>query len=235
MNGRTVLVLALALLAPWAASFARAETAPEGAAVAPNTAPPPSSSAHPLRKHRPDATEIEVVTIGEDTPPDRQRRAFGIALGGAWMTNKGSNGAGSANLALSFSFGLGPGGARVPLTLEPYLGYAVTYGTGFGTGVHPNRFTELGIKLVWRFSDELGPRWFAWLSTGGGAVWTSTRPNPDRPKGNIAPGAVVDLGVGVYEWTGRRSRLGVAVRSPIQLSSNPGFAVMGLLYAQLAF
>ncbi len=250
----SIVLVAAAGSAASLASAQPAETSAPDAAPSPEPAPAPTPapSAPPLRKPRPTVTEVEVVDITEGTPIDPQRFAVGLQLGGGWMTNRGSNGAAFADASLTVDVGLGAGGARVPWSLQPYFAFAVTYGTGLGSGVHPNRFTEIGARIVYRFPG--GPLDGSWLSLGGGLVWTSTKPssgylgaNPCKRDvaaaeaqglscandGEIAPGGLVDVGIGVREWTSRRGRIGIGLRAPFQLSSNPGFGVLGFFYAQV--
>lgn len=246
--------LAVGLSASLVAAQPATETAPDAAKTAApdaEAATPEAPPKPPLRKPRPEPTEVEVVDLTEGAV-DPQRLAVGPQIGGGWMTNQGSKGAGFVDVALAVDIGLGAGGARVPWSLEPYFAFAVTYGTGLGAGVHPNRFTEIGARIVYRFPG--GPLDGSWLSLGGGLVWTSTKPSSGylgsapckrdqaaaeaqglscADDGDIAPGGLIDVGIGVREWTTRRARVGFGVRAPLQLSSNPGFGVLGFFYAQV--
>jgi hypothetical protein len=204
------------------------------------------------RRRQPEPQVVEIVDLTEDDR-DPQRFAVGGQLGGGWMTNRGSKGAALADFALTFDFGLGSGGARVPWSLEPYVAFAVTRGTDIGQGVNPNRFTEIAVRLVHRFPSG-GLLEHQWIGLGGGLVWTSTEASsgyrgtqPCRldkaaaeaagadcsTNPNIAPGALVDVSLGIWEWTVRRARWGIGARVPLQFSSNPGFGGIAFVYAQV--
>lgn len=211
--------------------------------------PPPAKKS--LRKPPPGPVEVEVVDLTE-AERDPQFFALGAHLGGGFLANTRGGGQSALHSAITFDFGLGPGGKRVPWTLEPWAAFAITYGVLFEKGGHPNRFTEIGVRVVYRFEQGF----FAnrWLSLGAGAVWTSRRPssgflgdkrcfvNEDAAtaagydcsvKQGISPGLLVDIGVGLHEFTTRRIRWGFALRTPIQISSTPGFAAFATIYAQV--
>ncbi len=211
-------------------------------------APPAKKS---LRRPVEPPVEVEVVDLTGDRDP--QFFALGAHIGGGYLWNNKSIGQGAGHAALTFAFGLGPNGARVPWTLEPYAAFAITYGAVLEKGGHPNRFTEIGARIVYR--GEQGLLAHRWLSLGGGLVWTSQRPSsgflspgrecfndPDKAtaagldcseKQGISPALLVDLGVGLQEWTTRRARFGFALRTPLQISSAPGFAAFLTVYGQV--
>jgi hypothetical protein len=199
--------------------------------------------------------EVEVIDLDPEPTRDPQRIAIGGQLGGMWMTNRGSGaGTGALDFAVMGTFGLGSGGARVPFSLDVWAGAAIVH-TAFnlqpGQETAPNRFTEIGVRLVYHRQPSGG---FAWVSLGGGLAWTSTRQlsddtvdplcNTDRPKaksigidcgsvGNIGPGALFDVGFGIYEWMSRGSRAGVGLRFPGQISHFPGIGAVLYLYGQV--
>lgn len=211
-------------------------------------APPPEKKS--LRRKVEPPTEIEVIDLTGDRDP--QAFALGAHIGGGFLTNVHSGGQGAAHVALVADFGLGANGART-WSLEPFASFAVAYGVLFEKGGHPNRFTELGARLVYR--PEGGLLAHRWVSFGAGLVWTSRRPSSgfldpsracldDSAKANelgldcsrdasISPGLLVDLGVGIQEWVVRRARWGFGVGTPIQISSSPGFAVLAFFYGQV--
>jgi hypothetical protein len=235
---RCVVLIACALVASVAPASARAD----------EPGPPPKKS---LRRPPPGPVEVEVVDLTENER-DPQFFALGAHIGGGYLTNTKSGGQGAAHAALTFAFGLGPGGRRVPWTLEPWVAFAITYGVLLEKGGHPNRFSEIGVRAIYRF--EQGFLANRWVSLGAGAVWTSRRPSsgfigtrqcfddPDAAtaagldcsgKQSISPGLLLDIGFGLHEWTTRRVRWGFALRTPIQISAAPGFAVFGTLYGQV--
>lgn len=198
--------------------------------------------------------EIEIIDLNPEPPRDPQRIALGGQLGAMWMTARGAGkGTGAIDFALLGSFGLGPGGARVPFTLDVWIGAAIAYGA-FNLEPSqeqaPNRFTEIGTRLVYHREPSGG---FSWMSIGGGLAWTSTRPNSDPNfdprcndanaaaaagvhcpiRGDIAPGALVEAGFGVFEWLSRNARTGVGLRFPGQLSRYPGIGAVLFLYGQI--
>lgn len=192
---------------------------------------------------------VEVITLNPEAELDRQRYAVGISAGGGWMTNSGSGpGAGLGSFGIALSFGLGRGGARVPWTLQPYASFAITGASlSSESTVHPNRFTEFGARVMYRFSGALAHQW---VSLGPGIAWTSRTPSQAevaacltrtgqsapaqcRDAADISPAFVLDLGFGAYEITTRIARFGLGVRAPVQLSAYPGIGVIAFFYGEL--
>lgn len=247
------LSLPVALLAGVLSYGARGEE--PGPAVASSASASASEAAPPkksLRKPRPEPTEVEVINLGGDRDP--QGFAMGAQIGPGFFFTKGSAGQLGFDMALTADFGLGEGGKRVPWSIEPFIAFAVTYNLLTEVRGYPNRFTEIGARFVYRPDGGI----FAnnWLSLGAGVVWTSRRPSDgyfdpsgacrtdDKTRANqlgldcsrdehIAPGALIDIGVGLYETKVRRARWGFGARVPVQLSSTPGFAAIGFFYAQI--
>jgi hypothetical protein len=178
---------------------------------------------------------VEIVDLTPEQQIDPQRFSVGGDAGLGWLTNRGSGvGQPSVNFAISAAFGLGPGGAHEPWSIEAFVAFALTYSTIRGTSGDPNRFTELGARLVYRLPD--GPLAHRWVSLGAGLVfssWGAPGTDPARARGDVTPGALVDLGIGVYEVLMRRARVGIALRVPIQLSAHPGIGTLGVFYAQI--
>jgi hypothetical protein len=249
MRCRSWLVVPVALAAGVLSYGARADDPPASASASASETPPPPKS---LRKVRPEPTVVEMVNLGGDRDP--QGFAMGVQFGPSLLYTRGSAPQFAVDTALVGEFGLGPGGNRVPWTLEPFLAFAVPYNVVAENGGHPNRFTEIGVRIVYRFDG--GVLDGRWLSLGGGVVWTSRRPSSGffDPSGacrrdnlaqanalgldcshddNISPGALVDVGVGVIEWKVRRARWGIGARVPVQISSTPGFGAIGFFYAQV--
>jgi hypothetical protein len=207
---------------------------------------PPKKS---LRR-KPEPIEVEVVDLTGDRDP--QAFALGAHIGGGYMTNIHSGGQGAPHVSLVADFGLGENGAR-KWTLEPFAGFAISIGSLREVGGHPNRFTEIGARLVYRGDSGLLDH--RWIGFGAGLVWSSRRPSsgftdPPQPcfkgedaataagadcsrKSGISPGLLVDLGVGLHEWVVRRARWGFALRMPLQISSSPGFSVFAVFYGQI--
>lgn len=257
---RTRPLLLVALLPCAAARAATAEPVPS-ASPAPSASlsasAPASASASarkfPLRKERPPPTEVEVIDITPDR--DSQALAFGAQVGGGLLAvRQGGAPQATVDVALVADFGLGPGGARTPWTLEPWIGFAVPFNALGDKRGYPDRFTELGVRIVHRWGENsLLPH--QWVSLGVGAVWSNTRPSsglfdPRRlcfaneaqasaegldcsRSGEISPGALLDIGFGIHETVVRRARWGFGVRTPVQLSQTPGFAIFGFFYAQV--
>lgn len=213
----------------------------------------PASADEPkksLRRKVAPVTEVEVIDLTGDRDP--QAFALGAHIGGGLLTNVHSGGQGAGHVSLVGDFGLGVNGART-WSLEPFLGFAITYGVLAQKGGHPNRFTEIGARMVYR--GDHGLLESRWISFGLGLVWSSRRPSSgffDPSRGcfddidkataagldcsrntGISPGLLVDLGVGVHEWVVRRARWGFALRTPVQISSSPGVAILGVFYAQV--
>lgn len=246
--------IVLLLVAPLGFGLARADE-PSTPAPAASTSVSASASTIPLRKPRPteEPTEVEVINLSPDRDP--QALALGAHFGGGLLTARY---AGPPQAAFTFSlvadFGLGPGGARTPWTLEPWIAFAMSFNQLVDKPSYPNRFTEMGVRIVHRWGEDSSLS-HQWLSLGAGAVWTNTRPSsgffdPDRGctgsaesiaskgldctrSGPIAPGALVDVGVGLYETIVRRARWGFGVRAPVQISKYPGVALFAFFYAQV--
>ena len=243
------LAVPVALAAGVLSFGARAEDPPVPAApsASASTSAPPKS----LRRVRPEPTVVQVVDLGGDRDP--QGFAMGVHLGPGLLYTRGSAPQFAIDTSLVAEFGLGPGSKRVPWTLEPYIAFAVPYNVVAENGGHPNRFTEFGVRVVYRFDGGLLDG--HWVSLGAGAVWASRRPSSGYfdPSGAcrtnlasakalgldcshddaISPGALVDIGVGVFEQTVRRARWGIGARVPVQISSAPGFGAIAFFYAQI--
>ncbi|MGZ3423785.1 MAG: hypothetical protein ACXVEF_02485 [Polyangiales bacterium] len=229
------------------------EPAPASSSSGSSAASPAPTTATSSKKSE-EPAEIEVIDLNPEPPRDPQRFAVGGQVGGMWMTNRGSgHGSGAIDFAFLGSFGLGAGGARVPFTLEVWVAAAIVHhalNLDSGQETAPNRFTEVGVRLVYHRVPSGG---FSWISLGGGLAWTSTRQlsddtadplcNIDRVKakasgidcgsvGDIAPGALFDVGFGIYEWMTRGSRAGVGLRFPGQISHFPGIGAVLYLYGQ---
>jgi hypothetical protein len=225
-------------LGPPSASASASASASTAASASSATRPPTdevAAAAERRRARERREQQVEVVDLTPEQELDPQRFAVGGDAGLGWLTSKGS-GAGQAALdfALTFAFGLGPGGARVPWTIEAFAAFALTGSTfrgGNASGAgNPDRFTELGARLVYRFPE--GALQGSWLSAGAGIVFSSWG-DPNGAHGDVSPGGLVDLGVGVHEWVSRRARLGIAFRVPVQLSAHPGIGGLGVFYAQI--
>lgn len=223
--------------------------APSSAAAAGGT----PGGAPPLRRPPPVETEVEIIDLSPDHDP--QAFAFGAHLGGGYFAvREGGPGQGAVDVALVVDIGLGPGGKRAPWTLEPWIAFAVPINVLIERAGQPNRFTELGVRVVHRWTDGLLAN--KWVSLGIGAVWTATRQSSgfydprrlcltndtaaaregldcSRPNGGISPGGLVDVGFGLHEWVVRRARWGFGARIPVQISAYPGVAVLGFFYAQI--
>jgi hypothetical protein len=231
----------------WLTATPSASAAASTSASAPATAPssaaraaePPidevaAAAARRRERERRDRN-VEIVDLTPEQELDPQRFSVGGDAGLGWLTNRGSGaGQSSLNFAVAVAFGLGPGGAHEPWSVETFVAFALTYSTIRGTSSDPNRFTELGGRLVYRLPD--GPLAHRWVSLGAGLAFSSWgAPGYDvgRPHGSITPGALVEVGVGVYELLMRRARIGIALRVPIQLSAHPGIGTLGVFYAQI--
>ncbi|MBI2389866.1 MAG: hypothetical protein HYV09_09760 [Deltaproteobacteria bacterium] len=230
-----------------------AEPSASASAVPSSSTPAPgSASAIPLRKPPPEPIEVEIIDLSPDHDP--QAFAFGAQLGGGFFAVKeGGPGQGAVDVALVVDIGLGPGGKRAPWTLEPWIAFAIPINVLIEQAGQPNRFTEVGARVVHRWTDGLLAN--KWVSLGVGAVWTATRQSsgfydPRRlcvrdealaaregldcsRTGGISPGALVDVGFGLHEWVVRRARWGFGARVPVQISAFPGVAVIGFFYAQI--
>lgn len=193
------------------------------------------------------SAKFEMIQLSEEPELDPQRIAMGMNLGPGWITNRGSGaGVWLAHCALTATFGLGPGGSRSPFSIDAYVGFSATPAVFTGSVYpNPNRFTELGVHWIVKPQTQFFER--RWFAVGAGLVFTSwgTRTplcttstqnaSCDSQSGELNPAAVLDLGFGVYEWLSRRGRLGLALRTPIQLSSHPGVGAMFYLYGQIGF
>lgn len=219
------------------------------ATSSPSAAASTSSSTEPPRKGRKvvtEPTEVELIDLTGEVDPDPQRYAVGVEAGASLLYTHGSGApVGAGAFAATFAFGLGPGGARVPWSIEAFAGFSVTRAAlDSAVRTFPDRFTEIGARLVYRGDHGLLEQ--RWLAVGAGLVWSSygtcsTGSALDPSTGNvtcidahsISPGALLDLGVGMQEWTSRSARYGIAVRAPFELSAHWGFAAMATFYAQL--
>lgn len=240
-------------VASGSASGSASASVSASASSAVSASPSGSASTKSLRRARPEPTEIETI----DLSPDGDDQAFALGAQAGWGALGVSGGGpiqGTFDLAIVGDIGLGPAGKRVPWTLEPWLAFAMPYNAFAGTKGYPNRFTEVGVRIVHRWGEDsfLAHRWVA---LGVGAVWTNTRPTSGffdlkrrcygepsvaeaagldcSSAGAIAPGALLDLAVGLHETTIRRARWGFGARIPIQISSHPGVGLLGFFYAQV--
>jgi hypothetical protein len=234
------------------ASSARAQgDAPAAASASPSTSASPPASATATTG---EPAEIEVIDLTPEPERDPQRYAVGAQVGAMWMTNRGSgHGTGALDFALVGTFGLGSGGARVPFSLDVWVGAAIAHkllSLDPSEETSPNRFTEMGVRLVYH-REPSGA--FSWFSLGGGLVWTTTRQfNDDRydsicndltaaknagvacgGRGLIAPAALYDVGFGIYESISHLKRAGVAIRFPGQISRFPGIGAVLYVYGQI--
>lgn len=198
--------------------------------------------------------EPVVETIGE-VERDRQSFAIGAEIGFGWAWVKGIPNAGSPFLALTptFDVGLSPGGARRPWSAQVFVSISLTPEVIAGSlASFPDRFNRLGASLIYR--PESGTFDHQWLSFGWGAVSTGSATYiPPTTVANVngtsnatvlaTPGhyvnsslpvrPLVQIGVGLYEFTSERARIGVALDVPVEVSSAPGFAAIVSLYAQI--
>lgn len=202
--------------------------------------------------------EVEIITLEGEPEYDRQRFAVGAQGGIGWFDTKGSGrGEPAVDFGIVAEIGLGQYGARIPWTLEIFASFAVTRTSLTATsevGKHPNRFTEIGARFVYRGSDG----WLAarWISVGAGIVLTSfNAPDTISPAERAACtagtagtagtgtnctfpdtgvfGGLLDFGFGIHEWTTRLARYGFGARVPVELSAHPGIGLVGFFYAQL--
>ena len=213
-----------------ASSLARAE---------PSTTEQPPPSPAKGRRTVTEPTEIEVLNFVDEVERDPQSLAVGLSGGLGMLATKGSSSArAAANFAFTFDIGLGPGGARVPWSIEPFAAFSITPAT-FNSDIQafPDRFTELGARFVYRGNAGLLEGRF--LAVGLGLVWTSwgscSQPAPALcdNRHDLTPAGLVDLGFGIHEWTARTARYGFELLTPVEVSKHPGFAVFGAFYAQL--
>lgn len=227
--------------------------APEAASAPSASVSAAPSSSIPLRKSRPAPTEVEVIDLSPDR--DAQALAFGAQLGAGMLAVRyGGPVQMNFDVALVVDIGLGPGGARTPWTLEPWIAFAMPYNLLVDKRGYPNRFTEIGVRIVHRWADDsvLAHRW---VSLGTGLVWSNTKPSSGlldprglctrneaqaaaegldcSRSGEVAPGLLVDLGIGLHETVIRRARWGFGVRAPLQISKTPGVMILGFFYAQV--
>jgi hypothetical protein len=239
-GGRSLLVVCAALAPAFGAlasatSGAAQELAPSSSASTASSAsttsappPSPSSSAPPLRRHE-EPTEVQIIDLTDEPEPDPQAFAIGLqAGGGVFHTKHGDTIEPAADFAFTFDLGLGPGGAHIPWTLEPFASFALTRASFSGTiDATPDRWTEIGVRLVWRGEGALEGHW---LSLGVGGVWTSYNSKFERScaflasaapctetayqKLQLSPAPLVEIGVGIKEWTARVARYGFMVRAP---------------------
>lgn len=230
---------AVAVLLSLSPLLAAAEPASTAAAPASSASASTSSSAASAAPAK-SAQEVEIVDVSDQPDLHPQRLAVGAGTGPAWFTVKGA-GAGvfAIDFTLHFDFGLGPGGDPTKWSLGPYIGVAYM---PFGALPTPNRFTEFGARLVRRFESPM------WVSAGLGLVFTNapvvaltkderaacakgggTADGIDCSVGAVL-GAVLDLGIGLYEVRARTARWGLGARVPIQLSAHPGVGAVLFIY-----
>ena len=232
IRSRRVLLALSMVSAVAASSLARAE---------PSTTEPPKPAPVPNKGRRTvdEPTEIEVLNFVDEVERDPQALAVGLSAGLGMLATKGSSSArAAANFAFTFDFGLGPGGARVPWSIEPFAAFSITPAT-FNSDVQqfPDRFTELGARLVYRGNSGLFAERF--VAVGLGLVWTSwgtcSEPAPALcdNRHDLAPTALVDLGLGIQEWVVRGARYGFEVLTPVEVSKHPGFGLFAAFYGQL--
>lgn len=211
-----------------------------GAAEPANATTPPTASTSSATESEP---EVTIIDLTDGPEPDHQAYAAGMSAGAALLFTKGSPSPTPGGVfAFTFSFGLGPGGARVPWTLDAFASFTATR-SSFKSDIqsYPDRWTELGARLVYR--QDAG--FFAehYLAFGLGGVWTSygrcTQPEDLDANGNcankgiVAPGLLLAPAVALQEWTTRLSRYGVELAVPVELSNHSGFAIFARFYAQL--
>ena len=237
-----------------ASSSSAQEPAAASASVTSTASASPSST--PLRRKVEEPTEVEIIDLSDEPEPDAQAFAIGLQAGGGALHTNGSEDkvVPAADFSFTFDLGLGPGGARVPWTLEPFVAFAITRASLSSTvNVFPDRWTEIGARIVWRGEGSLDHHWF---SFGLGAVWTSygscahdpsqqadpttgnlaCLPKGDLPaKTDLTPALLVDVGVGLYEWTARFARYGFLLRAPVEISGHPGVGGIFAFYAQVGF
>jgi hypothetical protein len=246
-------VAAIVAASSSAAQEPPAPPAPSVSATTSSTTSVTTTSA-PLRRHHEEPTEVEIVDLTDEPEPDPQALAIGLQAGPALFHTNGSENkiVPAADFSFTFDVGLGPGGNRVPWSIEPYFAFAITRASLSSTvNVFPDRWTEIGARIVWRGEGSLDGHW---LSLGLGAVWTSAGscdfhgaadpatgdvPCQDAAgnssKFNLTPAFLVDVGVGLYEWRARVARYGFLLRAPFEISGHPGVGGVVGFYAQVGF
>lgn len=216
--------------------------APCLAALVPELARADEPAKAEAKTAKPPPEEVEIVDVTDGPVRSPQWLSVGLALGGGYLTVKSEAGHGSMafDAALTIDFGLGPGGDPTTWTLGPYLAAAFV---PFGDDSVPNRFAELGARLVRRFEAPM------WVSLGLGLAVSNHRivlapdldaacaakkaPAADCGTDRNILGAVLDLGVGLYEARLRTVRWGVGARVPVQLSAHPGVGAFLFLYGSV--
>ena len=242
LPGLVALGVASSSSAQESASSASASASASAAASASSS----PSSPPPLRRKTEEPTEVEIIDLSDEPEPDAQAFAIGLQAGPALFHTNGSEDkvVPAADFSFTFDLGLGPGGARVPWTLEPFVAFALTRASLSSTvNVFPDRWTEIGARIVWRGQGSFDGHW---LSFGLGGVWTSygrcgdvvLDPNNNlvcTERHDLTPALLVDLGVGLQEWTTRIARYGFTLRAPIEISGHPGIGGVLAFYAQVGF
>ncbi len=212
-------------------------TALAGAAEPPAPAPAAAKTAEP------EEPEVTIIDLTEEPEPDHQAYAAGMSAGPALIVTKGSpSPTFGGNFVFTFSFGLGPGGARIPWSIDAFASFTATR-SSFKADIqaYPDRWTEIGARLVYRGESGFFAERF--LALGLGGAWTSygrcSKPEDLDAKGNctnkgiVAPGLLLAPALGLQEWTSRTSRYGLELAVPVEISSHSGFAVFARFYAQL--
>ena len=220
--------------------------ASSGAAIDAVASPPP------LRRHHDAPVEVQIIDLTDGPEPDPQALAIGVSGGVAGLRTRGSSGVtAAADFSFTFDVGLGAGGARVPWSLQAFASFAITRATlSSDVQVFPDRWTEIGVRAVYRGAPGSGLLDGRWLSLGLGGVWTSwgscgqgsdlvVMDPINGPvctsRHELAPAGLIDVGVGVQEWSTRFARYGFGVRAPFELSSHWGWGAVAFFYAQLGF
>lgn len=234
-----------AVAASGSSSSTGADLAGAGVAASSSSAPAP---AHRRRHEEP--VEVELIDLTDGPQPDPQALAVGLTAGPAVFHTRGSQGvSAAADFSFTFEAGLGPGGARAPWSVQAFVSFAVTRASlASDVQVFPDRWTEVGVRAIYRGIPGSGLLDGRWLSLGLGAVWTSwgsCEAGSDlvvvnslgfvecTSRHEIAPGGLIDVGVGLQEWSTRFARYGFGVRAPFELTSHWGWGAVAFFYAQL--
>jgi hypothetical protein len=214
----------------------------------------PSTDAQIRRVSAGESGDPITETVGE-VDRDRQAFALGAEIGVGWAWVSGIPNAGTPFLTLTptFDVGLSPGGARKPWSAQFFVSVALMpdiVGRKFAAS-YPDRFTRLGVSLMYR--PDSGRFDHQWLSVGWGIASTSTGAYTPAQVAHVDPltGAFVpasgpsvtsttlpirpllEVGVGLYEMTSTRSRIGIALDVPVEVSSVPGIAAIVSIYGQI--
>ncbi|GAC1393709.1 MAG: hypothetical protein NVSMB47_01480 [Polyangiales bacterium] len=192
---------------------------------------------------------MELIDLTDGPQPDPLAMAVGLTGGLAGFHTRGSQGvSAAADFSFTFEAGLGPGGARAPWSVQAFVSFAITRASlASDVQVFPDRWTEVGVRAIYRGMPGSGLLDGRWLSLGLGAVWTGwgtcahgselaalqAAGAPACTAVDIAPGGLIDVGVGVQEWSTRFARYGFGVRAPFELSSHWGWGAVAFFYAQL--